>query len=84
MPSITTSATVGSVDASVRPYSTAVYADEVGAFLTAIGVERAHVAGMSLGAAVGIHLAARALVAEETGEAERLAIRSDLAQAGLL
>jgi len=31
----------------------------VAAFLGAIGVERAHVAGVSLGAAVGIHLAAR-------------------------
>ena len=35
------------------------YADQVAAFLGAIGIERAHVAGISLGAAVGIHLAAR-------------------------
>jgi pimeloyl-ACP methyl ester carboxylesterase len=41
------------------PYSTDGYADQVAAFLGAIGVERAHVAGVSLGAAVGIHLAAR-------------------------
>jgi pimeloyl-ACP methyl ester carboxylesterase len=31
----------------------------VAAFLGAIGIEEAHVAGMSFGAAVGIHLAAR-------------------------
>ena len=49
----------GESDKPAGPYSTAVYADQVGAFLTAIGVERAHVTGMSLGAAVGIHLAAR-------------------------
>lgn len=40
-------------------YSTDGYADQVAAFLGAIGVEQAHVAGVSLGAAVGIHLAAR-------------------------
>jgi pimeloyl-ACP methyl ester carboxylesterase len=41
------------------PYSTEGYADQLAAFLDAIGVERAHVAGVSLGAAVGTHLAAR-------------------------
>ena len=41
------------------PCSTDGYADQVAAFLGAIGIERAHVAGVSLGAAVGIHLAAR-------------------------
>jgi 3-oxoadipate enol-lactonase len=35
------------------------YADQVAAFLGASGIERAHVAGVSLGAAVGMHLAAR-------------------------
>ena len=35
------------------------YADQLAGFLGAIGVERAHVAGVSLGAAVGMHLAAR-------------------------
>ena len=49
----------GESDSPPGPYSTEGYADQVGAFLGAIGVERAHVAGMSLGAAVGIHLAAR-------------------------
>ena len=49
----------GESDKPRGPYSTDGYADQVAAFLGAIGVERAHVAGVSLGAAVGIHLAAR-------------------------
>jgi pimeloyl-ACP methyl ester carboxylesterase len=49
----------GESDKPAGPYSTDVYADQVDAFLGAIGVEQAHVAGVSLGAAVGMHLAAR-------------------------
>jgi pimeloyl-ACP methyl ester carboxylesterase len=49
----------GESDKPAGPYSTEVYADQVAAFLSAIGVEQAHVAGVSLGAAVGMHLAAR-------------------------
>ena len=49
----------GESDKPDGPYSTGGYADQIAAFLGAIGIERAHVAGMSLGAAVGIHLAAR-------------------------
>jgi pimeloyl-ACP methyl ester carboxylesterase len=49
----------GESDKPAGPYSTAAYADQVAGFLGAIGVERAHVAGVSLGAAVGLHLAAR-------------------------
>ena len=49
----------GKSDKPAGPYSTDGYADQVAAFLGAIGVERAHVAGVSLGAAVGIHVAAR-------------------------
>ena len=49
----------GESDKPPGPYSTESYADQVAAFLGAIGVERAHVAGVSLGAAVGMHLAAR-------------------------
>jgi pimeloyl-ACP methyl ester carboxylesterase len=49
----------GESDTQAGPYSTAGYADQVAAFLGAIGIERAHVGGVSLGAAVGIHLAAR-------------------------
>jgi pimeloyl-ACP methyl ester carboxylesterase len=49
----------GESDKPAGPYSTDGYADQVAALLGAIGIERAHVAGVSLGAAVGIHLAAR-------------------------
>jgi len=49
----------GESDKPPGPYSTDGYADQVAAFLGAIGVESAHAAGVSLGAAVGIHLAAR-------------------------
>ncbi len=41
------------------PYSTEAYADQLAGFLGVIGVERAHVAGVSLGASVATHLAAR-------------------------
>lgn len=49
----------GESDKPAGPYSTEGYADQVAAFLGAIGIERAHVAGMSFGAAVGMHLVAR-------------------------
>jgi pimeloyl-ACP methyl ester carboxylesterase len=49
----------GESDKPQGPYSTATYADQLAAFMGAIGVERAHVAGVSLGAAAGMHLAAR-------------------------
>jgi pimeloyl-ACP methyl ester carboxylesterase len=49
----------GESDKPPGPYSTQGHADQVAAFLGAIGIERAHVAGMSFGAAVGLHLAAR-------------------------
>jgi pimeloyl-ACP methyl ester carboxylesterase len=49
----------GDSDKPAGPYSTELYADQVAAFLGAIGVDAAHVAGVSLGAAVGMHLAAR-------------------------
>ncbi len=49
----------GESDKPPGPYSTDGYADQVAAFLGAIGIEHAHVAGVSLGAAVGLHLAAR-------------------------
>ncbi len=49
----------GESDKPAGPYSTLTYADQLAGFLGAIGVERAHVAGVSLGAAVGMHLAAR-------------------------
>src|ERR1700739_4403472 len=49
----------GESDKPVGPYSPATYADQLAGFLGAIDVERAHVAGVSLGGAVGMHLAAR-------------------------
>jgi pimeloyl-ACP methyl ester carboxylesterase len=49
----------GESDKPAGPYSTDGYAAQLAVFLGAIGIERAHVAGMSLGATVGIHLAAR-------------------------
>ena len=48
----------GESDKPAGPYSTDGHADQLAAFLGAIGIERAHVAGVSFGAAVGIHLAA--------------------------
>ena len=49
----------GESDKPAGPYSTESYADQVAGLLGAIGIESAHVAGMSLGAAVATHLAAR-------------------------
>ena len=49
----------GESDKPAGPYSTEGYGDQVAGFLGAVGIERAHVAGVSLGAAVGMHLAAR-------------------------
>ena len=40
-------------------YSTGLFADDVAAFMRAAGVGQAHVAGLSLGAATGMQLAAR-------------------------
>jgi 3-oxoadipate enol-lactonase len=49
----------GESDMPPGPYSTEGHADQVAAFLAAIGIEQAHVAGVSLGGAVGMQLAAR-------------------------
>jgi pimeloyl-ACP methyl ester carboxylesterase len=49
----------GESDKPDGPYSTEGYADQVAAFLGAIGIDQAHVAGVSLGAAVGLHVAVR-------------------------
>jgi 3-oxoadipate enol-lactonase len=49
----------GESDKPPGPCSTETYADQLAGFLGAIGIERAHVAGVSLGAAVATHLAAR-------------------------
>jgi 3-oxoadipate enol-lactonase len=49
----------GESDTPLGPYTTEAYADQLAGFLGAVGIEQAHVAGTSLGAAVGLHLAAR-------------------------
>ena len=49
----------GETDSPAGVYSTELFADDVAAFMQAIGVDRAHVAGLSLGAAVGMWLAAK-------------------------
>jgi pimeloyl-ACP methyl ester carboxylesterase len=49
----------GESDKPSGPYATETYADQLAGFLGVIGIERAHVAGVSLGAAAAMHLAAR-------------------------
>jgi pimeloyl-ACP methyl ester carboxylesterase len=49
----------GESDMPVAPYSTETLADDIAAFLQATGIQKAHVSGLSLGAAVGIWLAAK-------------------------
>ena len=49
----------GESDKPPGPYSTEGQAEQVAAFLAAIGIDRAHVAGVSLGAGVAMHRAAR-------------------------
>ena len=49
----------GQSDKPDQVYSTELFADDVAAFMAAIGVERAHVSGVSLGAATGMWLAAK-------------------------
>src|SRR5258707_7597203 len=40
-------------------YSTELFADDVSAYMQALGIDRAHVSGLSLGAATGMWLAAK-------------------------
>jgi pimeloyl-ACP methyl ester carboxylesterase len=49
----------GLTDKPAGLYSTQMLADDIAAFMQAIGVERAHVSGLSLGAATGIWLAGK-------------------------
>src|SRR5271167_1791862 len=49
----------GETDKPVGTYSTQLFADDVAAFMQAIGIDRAHVSGLSLGAATGMWLAAK-------------------------
>ncbi|HEU5343188.1 MAG TPA: alpha/beta hydrolase [Ktedonobacterales bacterium] len=49
----------GESDKPAGPYSTEQYADDMAGLLNALGIERAHVMGLSLGAAIGMWLAAK-------------------------
>jgi pimeloyl-ACP methyl ester carboxylesterase len=49
----------GETDKPAGTYSTQLFADDIAAFMRAIGIDRAHVAGLSLGAATGTWLAAK-------------------------
>ena len=49
----------GESDKPAGNYSTELFADDVAAFMQAIGVERAHISGLSLGAATGLWLGAK-------------------------
>lgn len=49
----------GETDKPAGTYSMEIFADDIAAFMQAIGVERAHVSGLSLGAATGMWLAAK-------------------------
>jgi pimeloyl-ACP methyl ester carboxylesterase len=49
----------GETDKPTGTYSTQLFADDVAAFMQAIGIDRAHVSGLSLGAATGMWLAAK-------------------------
>jgi pimeloyl-ACP methyl ester carboxylesterase len=49
----------GESDKPAGSYSTELFADDVAAFMQAIGVERAHVSGVSLGGATGLWLASK-------------------------
>ncbi len=49
----------GETDKPAGTYSMELFADDVAAFMQAIGVQRAHVSGLSLGAATGLWVAAK-------------------------
>ena len=49
----------GETDKPAAVYSTELLADDLAAFLAALGIEQVHVAGLSLGAATGLWLAAK-------------------------
>ena len=49
----------GLTDKPEGTYTTELFADDIAAFMSAVGVDQAHVAGLSLGAATGMWLAAK-------------------------
>ena len=49
----------GETDKPAGTYSTELFADDVAAFMQAVGIDKAHISGLSLGAATGMWLAAK-------------------------
>jgi 3-oxoadipate enol-lactonase len=49
----------GETDKPEGAYSTELFADDVAAFMQAAGIKKAHISGLSLGAAIGMWLAAK-------------------------
>src|SRR5687767_13121190 len=49
----------GETDKPGGVYSSELFADDVAAFMQAVGISRAHISGLSLGAATGMWLAAK-------------------------
>jgi len=49
----------GTSDKPAGTYSTELFADDIAALMQAVGIDRAHVAGLSLGAAIGMWLGAK-------------------------
>ena len=49
----------GETDKPAGTYSTELFADDVAAFMQVLGISRAHISGLSLGAATGMWLAAK-------------------------
>jgi 3-oxoadipate enol-lactonase len=49
----------GETETTVGAYTTELLADDVAAFMRAMGIARAHIAGLSLGAAIGMWVAAK-------------------------
>jgi pimeloyl-ACP methyl ester carboxylesterase len=49
----------GETDKPAGTYSTELFADDIAAFMQALGIQKAHISGLSLGAATGMWLAAK-------------------------
>ena len=49
----------GETDKTEGVYTTEILADDVAAFMQAMGIQKAHVSGLSLGAAIGMWLASK-------------------------
>jgi 3-oxoadipate enol-lactonase len=49
----------GETDKPEGVYSTELFADDIAAFMQAVGIQKAHISGLSLGAATGMWLAAK-------------------------